>query len=171
LVKEPARQPILFVDVDGVLSLFGFAPSLDALPGPLHLIDGVAHCIPPAVGGRLTRLAEWFDLVWATGWEQRANEHLPYILDLPFGNLPCLTFDGRASFGSAHWKLDALDRYARDRPAAWIDDNIDETCIAWAEGRPAPTLIVETQPAEGLIDRHVELLAAWAAGLREPEPW
>ena len=132
------KPPILFVDVDGVISLFGFAPSVENLPGPLHLIDGVAHCIPPAVGGRLIRLAEDFELVWATGWEQRANDHLPYILELPFRNLPCLTFDGRAVFGSAHWKLGALDEYAYGRPAAWIDDNIDEACVAWADGpRPA----------------------------------
>ena len=47
-------------------------------------------------------------------------------------------------FGSAHWKVDAIDEYAADRPAAWLDDNLDETCIAWAEGRSAPTLLVET---------------------------
>jgi HAD domain in Swiss Army Knife RNA repair proteins len=160
------NPPILFVDVDGVISLFGFAPSVESLPGPLHLIDGVAHCIPPAVGGRLVRLAEDFELVWATGWEQRANDHLPYLLQLPFRDLPCLTFDGRAVFGSAHWKLDALDEYAVGRPAAWIDDNIDEACAAWAAGRDQPTLLVETEPATGLTDEHVEQLVGWAAELR-----
>ena len=29
-----------------------------------------------------------------------------------------LTFDGRAVFGSAHWKVGAIDEYARGRPAA-----------------------------------------------------
>jgi hypothetical protein len=158
----------LFVDVDGVISLFGFAPTIDSLPGPLHWIDGVAHCIPLDVGGRLVTLAEHFDLVWATGWEERANEHLPYILQLPFGDLPCLTFDGRAVFGSAHWKLDALEQYAGHRAAAWVDDNIDESCLAWAEGRSAPTLIVETEPSTGLTDDHVEELLAWAQGVRQP---
>jgi hypothetical protein len=158
----------LFVDVDGVISLFGFAPTIDSLPGPLHWIDGVAHCIPLDVGGRLVTLADHFDLVWATGWEERANEHLPYILQLPFGNLPCLSFEGRAVFGSAHWKLDALEQYAGTRPAAWVDDNIDESCVAWAEGRPAPTLIVETEPSTGLTDDHVEELLAWAQGVRQP---
>ena len=127
--------------MDGVISLFGFAPGDGALPGPLHWIDGVAHCIPDDVGARLVSLAESFELVWATGWEERANEHLPYLLKLPFRDLPCLTFDGRAVFGSAHWKVDAIDEYAGDRPAAWIDDNLDETCRAWAEGRAAPTLL------------------------------
>ena len=159
-------KPILFVDVDGVISLFGFAPGVGELPGPLHWIDGVAHCIPPAVGGRLVRLAEDFELVWATGWEERANEHLPYLLELPFRDLPCLTFDGRAVFGSSHWKVDAIDESAADRAAAWIDDNMNEECHAWAQRREAPTLLVETKASEGLTDEHVERLHIWASNRR-----
>jgi hypothetical protein len=164
---EPATRqlPILFVDVDGVISLFGFAPGGGTLPGPLHWIDGTPHCIPDDVGARLVRLAESFELVWATGWEQRANEHLPLLLKLPFRDLPCLSFGGAAVFGSAHWKVDAIDEYAADRPAAWIDDNIDESCLAWAEGRDAPTLIVETDPSEGITDDHVAQLLEWADAL------
>jgi HAD domain in Swiss Army Knife RNA repair proteins len=163
---EPSQpqSPILFVDVDGVISLFGFSPGDGQLPGPLHWIDGVAHCIPAEVGERLVTLAESFELVWATGWEERANEHLPYLLKLPFAKLPCLTFDGRAVFGSAHWKVEAIDEYAGDRAAAWLDDNLDESCIAWAESRTAPTLLVETSPSVGLTDEHVELLLKWARG-------
>jgi hypothetical protein len=166
LVTNATSRPILFVDVDGVISLFGFAPGADEMPGPLHWIDGIAHFIPEDVGERLVRLAASFELVWATGWEERANEHLPYILGLPFRELPFLTFDGRAVFGSAHWKVDAIAEYAGDRPAAWIDDNIDEECVAWAEGRRAPTLIVRTDSAVGLTDEHVEELLRWAEGLR-----
>jgi HAD domain in Swiss Army Knife RNA repair proteins len=162
LEPQSQHRPILFLDVDGVISLFGFSPGEGQLPGPLHWIDGVAHCIPDDVGARLVTLAERFELVWATGWEERANEHLPLILKLPFRNLPCLVFDGRAVFGSAHWKVDAIDEYAGDRPAAWVDDNIDETCIAWAENRDAATLIVETSSAVGLTDEHVSQLLRWA---------
>jgi hypothetical protein len=97
---------------------------------------------------------------------ERANEHLPHLLRLPFRELPFLTFDGRAVFGSAHWKIDAIDEYAAHRPTAWIDDNVDETCTAWAERRTAPTLIVRTDPAVGLTDEHVERLLAWADEIR-----
>jgi HAD domain in Swiss Army Knife RNA repair proteins len=156
------QPPILFVDVDGVISLFGFAPDVGELPGPLHWIDGVAHCIPEDIGGRLVTLAERFELVWATGWEERANEYLPHLLRLPFPDLPWLSFEGRAVFGSAHWKVDAIDRYAGDRPAAWIDDNLGEECHAWAQGRAAPTLLIETSPPVGLTDEHVSELLDWA---------
>jgi hypothetical protein len=147
------------VDVDGVLSLFGFAE----LRGPLHWIDGVAHCIPPESGPRLRRLAERFNLVWATGWEEKANEYLPHLLQLPFRELPCLSFGGRAVFGTAHWKLDAIDDYAGDAALAWIDDSLDEECRQWARSRRAPTLLIETQSDTGLTDAHVERLLAWAA--------
>jgi hypothetical protein len=166
LTPKQQQRPVLFLDVDGVISLFGFSPGDgQALPGALHWIDGVAHCIPDTVGERLIRLADAFELVWATGWEERANEHLPFVLGLPFGALPCLTFDGRAVFGSAHWKVDAIDEFAGERPAAWIDDNLDETCVAWAEARSAPTLLVETSSSVGLTDEHVSLLLSWAEAL------
>jgi hypothetical protein len=161
-VTEDTRKPILFVDVDGVISLFGFSPQDGELPGPFHWIDGVAHCIPPAVGGRLIRLGERFELVWATGWEEKANEYLPFILELPDSELPCLMFQGQAVFGSAHWKLGAIEEYAGDRPAAWIDDNIDDACRLWAASREAPTLLVQTESATGMTEEHVDQLLEWA---------
>ena len=63
------------------------------------------------------------------------------MLGLP-DELPVLSFDGRARFGTAHWKLEALDEYAGGRPLAWIDDSLDESCYAWAAQREAPTLLV-----------------------------
>lgn len=145
-----------------MISLFGFPPGAADLPGPFHWVDGVAHCISEACGGHLARLAERFELVWATGWEDKANEYLPFILKLPFKELPVLSFDGRAVFGSAHWKLEAIDDYAAGRPAAWIDDNLDEECRAWAERRDEPTLLIQTESPVGMLDEHVDELLAWA---------
>ena len=152
---------MLAVDVDGVISLFGFDGPLEDVPGRFHLIDGIAHCIADGAGPRLMRLAEQFELVWATGWEERANDHLPLLLGLP-ADLPVLTFGGRARFGTAHWKLDALDGYAGDRPLAWIDDSLDESCRSWAEKRNAPTLLVPTRSDVGITDAHVDVLIDWA---------
>ena len=169
------QKPVLFVDVDGVISLFGFSPTQEDFPGPFHWVDGIAHCIPEALGGRLEQLAERFELVWATGWEERANEHLPFILKLSFSDLPVLTFGGRAVFGSSHWKLEAIAEYAGSRPAAWIDDNIDEECEGWAKRREAPTLLVHTDSSTGMTDKHVKKLIRWADQMADdagsqPEP-
>jgi hypothetical protein len=170
--RSKADRPILAVDVDGVISLFGFQDPVDATgmkgpdaPGEFHLIDGMLHCIALDTGPRLNRLAETYELIWASGWEDRANDHLPQILGVP--KLHHLTFDGRAKFGTAHWKLDALEEYAGDRPLAWIDDSLDDGCYEWADARTAPTLLVPTESSVGLIDAHVEVLEAWA---RESAP-
>lgn len=154
-------KPILAVDVDGVISLFGFEEAPGRSVARFELVDGMMHCISLAAGGRLRRLAEHFDLVWATGWEEKANFYLPSILGLP--ELPHLTFDGAARFGSAHWKLGPLDEYGRGRPLAWIDDNFDESCYEWARNRPDPTLLIPTDPDRGLEESHVDALIAWAA--------
>jgi len=154
-------RPVLALDVDGVISLFGFDDPLESSPGRFHLIDGMAHCIPEGIGDRLRRLSKRYEVIWATGWEDRANDRLPDILGLP-GELPFLTFDGRARFGTAHWKIEAIDRYAGERPLAWVDDCLDESCHAWASERSAPTLLVVTEPQRGLEDEHVETLLDWA---------
>ena len=153
---------MLAVDVDGVISLFGFEEPLDQAAGRFHLIDGITHCISGTAGAELAKLAETYELIWATGWEDRANEHLPLLLGLP-AELPCLRFDGRARFGTAHWKLEALEEYAGSRPLAWLDDSLDESCYEWAARREAPTLLVPTESHVGLTPAHTEALLAWAA--------
>jgi hypothetical protein len=172
--KRPATdRPILAVDIDGVISLFGFDQPMEPgsagsrqLPGDFHLIDGMLHCIATDTGPRLNRLADTYELVWASGWEDRANDHLPEIIGVP--KLPYLTFDGRAQFGTAHWKLEALEEHARSRPLAWIDDSLDESCYEWAEKRPEPTLLVPTESDAGMLEAHVEALEAWARDGFEP---
>jgi hypothetical protein len=156
-------RPLLAVDVDGVISLFGFEETPSASVARFELIDGMVHCISLAAGERLARLGQHYDLVWATGWEAKANDYLPHILGLP--ELPYLTFEGAARFGSAHWKLGPLDEFGGDRPLAWIDDSLDESCYEWAQGREAPTLLVPTESALGLEEAHTETLIAWVGGL------
>jgi hypothetical protein len=157
-------RPILAVDVDGVISLFGFDQPPDRTTAKFEMIDGMVHCISFAAGERLQRLAKHFELVWATGWEDRANDHLPALLGLP--QLPYVSFDGAARFGSAHWKLGPLDSWGQGRSLAWVDDNFDESCYAWAEERTEPTLLVPTESHLGLEEAHTKALTAWARSLK-----
>lgn len=159
------ERPILAVDVDGVISLFGFDTPPDRSVARMELIDGTLHCISLAAGARLLRLAEHYDLIWATGWEDRANFVFPRLLGIP--ELPYLTFGGQAAFGSAHWKLGPLTEYTRGRAVAWIDDSLDDSCYRWARERQAggePTLLVPTEPQIGLEEVQAEALSAWARG-------
>ena len=141
-------QPLLLLDVDGVLSLFGFDPH--ARPaGPLVSVDGIPHLLSTEAAGHVLALAADYELVWCTGWEEKADEHLPFALGLPAG-VPHLTF-GDSPAPGRHWKLDAIDAYTGPRRAlAWVDDGHDDACHAWARARPGPTRLVTTQPAVGL---------------------
>jgi hypothetical protein len=167
--KDGAR-PLLMVDIDGVISLFGVPlqasverPSLD---GSFHSIDGIPHFLSSIAAAHLLELAGAFDLVWASGWEEKANEHLPHLLGLP-ASLPFLQFERSPGRANAHWKLESIDAYARGRALAWIDDALSPACHEWAQARPAPTLLVQTDPEYGLTARETRLLAAWARELQE----
>jgi hypothetical protein len=155
-------MPLLLIDVDGVISLFGFDP---AAPPPVRFqfVDGIGHFLSETAGDLLGRLAVAFDPVWCSGWEEKANEYLPSALGLP-GPFPVVALDQAVRPADAHWKLGAIDRYAsRSRPLAWIDDAHDEACSAWAADRPGPTLLVTTEPAVGITHREVDKLLGWAA--------
>lgn len=156
------HKPILFVDVDGVISLWGFDQD-HRPPGAFTTVDGMLHYLSAAAGEHLLTLGADFDLVWCTGWRDRANDYLPHALGLP-GPLPHLEF-GTPAERTAHWKLDAVRDYAGDRAAAWIDDAFDDSCHAWAAARSAPTLLVNTRPDTGLVQTHADELRAWAAAL------
>jgi hypothetical protein len=179
--KEPLEplRPLLLVDIDGVVSLFGFPPG--ARPqGAFHSIDGIPHLLSTAAARHLLDLVSVFELAWCSGWEEKANEYLPHLLGLP--ELPFLSFDrdmramggtggGGANGGGtrAHWKLDAIDSFAGpERPLAWIDDAFNEACHEWAAARGAPTLLVQTEPATGLTEREAVLLRDWAPSAVAP---
>jgi hypothetical protein len=154
-------RPLLMVDVDGVISLFGFDPSSPPA-GQFQLVDGIAHLLSATAGNHLRELSREFELVWCTGWEEKANAYLPLALGLPAA-LPCVPFDELSRPPSARWKLIGIDAYAGpSRALAWVDDAHDDRCAAWAAARAAPTLLVSTEPAVGLTEEHVDALLAWA---------
>lgn len=160
-----SEKPLLFLDVDGVISVYGFAMAA-ADPRDLHLVDGIPHHIPSVMAPRVQRLLPAYESLWATGWGDRANDHLVHLLDLP-GELEVIEFATRPSTdGSGHWKLEELTVRAGARPAAWIDDGHNAACDDWAASRDAPTLLVSTDPHVGLTDAHVDELLAWSAGFR-----
>jgi hypothetical protein len=179
------RKPLLMVDIDGVISLFGFPAGLpweatgrwetrgvdEESPargpaGSIHTIDGVPHYLSNAAAVHLVELAQEFELVWASGWEEKADEYLPHLLGLPRG-LPHLRFerDGMVRTTNAHWKLGAIEAHAGSRPLAWIDDSFDEECHMWARRRDAPTLLVQTIAERGLTNKEAGLLREWAQAL------
>jgi hypothetical protein len=158
------RRPLLMVDIDGVISLFAF-DARSQPSGSFHSIDGIPHFLSSTAAEHLLALASNFELVWASGWEEKANEYLPHLLGLP--TLPHLSFERSVGRANAHWKLDAIETYAGARPLAWIDDAFNDACHEWASARDVATLLVETTPASGLTQREALILEHWAQGLEQ----
>lgn len=162
--QHSRNRPLLLVDIDGVISLFGFGME-DRPAGRFEMVDGIAHFLSGTAGMHLHRLGQMFELAWCSGWEEKANEYLPAALGLP-GPLPFLSFQRNPGKRHAHWKLAAIEEHAGDdRPLAWIDDAFNDACHTWAAERPAATLLVPTDPATGMTEVHVARLEAWAAAL------
>ena len=163
---------MLFVDVDGVISLFGFADG-ERPPGalPLDRRDRALHSCREA-GKRLARLAERYELVWATGWEETANEYLPFLLEPPRDELPCLSFDGRAVFG----RRTGSSTRSTSTPATARRPGSTTTSTRRATPGPpdasAPTLLVSDRSRRRVSPKSTGQTAdCWRLGRRSrPEP-
>jgi hypothetical protein len=111
------------------------------------------------VSHHLQLLADCFQLVWCTAWEDDAAEFLAPHLGLPA--LPVIHFDEpRGEDG--HWKWPAIDAFVADRPFAWIDDELGREDFARAERRSNATLLVWIEGTIGLAVAHVEQLVRWS---------
>jgi len=150
--------PLLLLDVDGVLNPYAASDcpvgydEHEFFPGE----EPVRLC--PAHGSWLEELAVQFQLVWATAWGAEANRLLAPRLQIP--GLPVIRFPA-APFHPRD-KLAAIIRYAGHRPLVWIDDQLTPEAHAWADQRRIPTLLIGTDPAEGLTRAAVEQALRWA---------
>src|ERR1700736_6077654 len=97
------HRPLLLLDIDGVISLFGFDP-VRKPDGQFLAVDGIPHFVSAEAAEQVLALADDYELVWCSGWEEKADEHLPLALGLPSG-LPDLAFALLAESGARHWKL------------------------------------------------------------------
>ena len=156
---EPSGKPLLFLDVDGVVSaqpVPGSAP-----PGHEHQLGFV----PEGAGERIRALSSRYEIIWATGWGQDANTYFGPLLGLE-ADFPVLAFGHGATSGatslSSDWKIKAVDRTAGAHAVAWVDDNISRRQERWARRRRMPTRLVRTNPYTGISDDDVRLLLEWA---------
>ncbi len=124
-------RPLLLVDVDGVLNPFAAKTcpdgyqEYDFFPGEELVRLSLAH------GEWLRDLAARFDVIWATGWGEEANQFIGPLLSLPA--FPTVTFPP-VPFDPCE-KLPAVQAFVGDRPFAWIDDALTPETWAWAARR------------------------------------
>ncbi|MFF7988765.1 HAD domain-containing protein [Kitasatospora xanthocidica] len=177
-------RPVLLVDVDGPLNPDAAKPHRRPAEYETHRLMtprweaaerrrlrawGLPNKRPkplrvwlnPAHGAALAALP--FDLVWATTWEEEANEFLAPILGLPA--LPVITWsDPRPEPGAGvFWKTPEVVAWARGRPFAWVDDLVTDADRAWVEAHHrGPALLHRVDPKVGLTAEDFAALADWA---------
>jgi len=166
-------KPLLLLDVDGPLN--PWAAKRDAKPegytehrwklSRWSRRKPLIMWLNPGHGERLTALADRanLQLAWATTWEHQANTMIGPALGLP--TLTVIEFGPPAP----HWKFRAVNRFAGDRPLAWLDDDFDlypgQRDAFLERRRGKPTELVRVDPHTGMTGDHLEAVERWAAAL------
>lgn len=181
------RRPLLYVDVDGPLNPWAAKPhrrpagylTHRMLPNSWTTTErafatstGLPRRTPrplrvwlnPDHGPALLALP--VDLVWATTWEDEANEWIGPRIGLP--ELPAVIFPTPRLPGPAgtHWKTTALVEYAAGRPFCWLDDELSPADQDWLnQYHPAPALAHWVDPRCGLTATDLTAVTTWVANL------
>ena len=174
--SSPARaegeRPLLMVDIDGVISLFGVRaagegrnrrPTRARVQGIFRAIDGIPTSSPRRPP-HIRRASPSYDLVRCSGWEEKAGSTAASARPARRAAVPALQRRARRLRGTLDRRaLEARrDRpYAGGRALAWSTTPSTASCHAWAERRPAPTLLVQTEPTRATA-LEARLLAEWA---------
>ncbi|MFG2822514.1 HAD domain-containing protein [Kitasatospora sp. NPDC048365] len=155
-------KPLLFLDIDGVLNPVCPHPDADF---DSHSLLGYTVLLSGRHGDWLRELADGYELVWATTWEEQANAHVAPLLGLP--QLPVVRFTGYVPqpgdprvplmelFSARKWA--PILRYAAGRPFAWVDDCIPPRLVRNSLLR-RDRLLVPVDPGQGLLRWHVDRL-------------
>ncbi|MFC9328499.1 hypothetical protein [Kitasatospora sp. NPDC057015] len=180
-------RPALLVDVDGPLNPYAAKPYRRPEGYRTHRL-----LTPAWEAAERRRLTEWglphkevkplrvwlnpdhgpalaalpFDLVWATTWEEEANDFLAPLLGLPA--LPVITWSSprREPGDGVFWKTPEIVAWAGGRAFAWVDDQVTDADRAWVEAHhDGPALLHRIEPRVGLVADDFTALGAWAAEL------
>lgn len=129
--------------------------------------EGFEIRIPLGTRERVARLAEAFELVWATSWELDAHAYLLEPLELEEEQWQAIAWTSTVAPAGETWKLHDVRHFVGGRPCLWIDDDLHADAYGWAAQRAAegiPTLLIETDAEEGLTDDQLDQALEFARG-------
>jgi hypothetical protein len=127
--------------------------------------EGFEIRIPAGTRSRLAVLAERFEMVWATSWESDAHLYLVEPLELEDEDWRSIEWTVTSASRGETWKLHDVRQYVESRPCVWIDDDLHADAYRWAEDRTVsgiPTVLIDTDPEEGLTDDQLEQAVEFA---------
>lgn len=170
------EKPVLLLDVDGVLNLFGGkAPVWYSRPVTHKVVNGYPINFPRDIPEILDRLAEHFEIIWYTMWNERAPLDFAPAFGLPrFRHLEC-DWDFGAMLSRAYpefrlWtpKTPLIPEYLAGRPFVWVDDDTTADDERWLREHPevGDFLLITPSPREGLTHADVDRAIRWAEGRR-----
>ena len=180
-------KPLLFLDVDGVLN--AFAPIRPHVVRKAGLHEFMGRMVPYTlhfdneVVDMVDALAEHFDIVWATMWNEKANEEIAPLLGLhDFPVMVCsktVGWDTAVAAGTHAFDINRLwfaktpliPDFAAGQPFAWLDDDHSSYDQKWLaeNGADQPFLLVRTNADSGVQWDDVDALIAWARNLAAGE--
>lgn len=164
------EQPVIALDVDGVLSPHCTSRQRSRLwyhhkwrHKAVRWGLGVSQLIVnPEAAVWLQKLAftTGAELVWATHWNELANDHVAPLITLP--SLPVIQTSAYPQL-----KAPALIEWSAGRPLVWFEDEPREAEAAsrLATERSQPFLGVIADPAVGLTVEHVDRAREWLTAL------
>jgi hypothetical protein len=155
------------LDVDGVINAFGLWPSEALELEQSFEAQGYRIRVPAGTSERLARLAECFEMVWATSWENDAHPAFAERLGLGSALWPVISFGGRLG-ETMTWKLSAVRAFVGELPCVWIDDDLFDDAFRWAAERSEsgqPTLLLRTEAHLGLTEQQTTAALEFVARL------
>lgn len=171
LEAQAQPYPVLLLDVDGPLNPWsardglpeGFTAHLTR-PKGWEMGKGLKVRLRASDGLELRKLK--CELIWATAWEEEANDWIGCHINLP--KLPHINWIDKDHWNveRLHWKtkriVQWMNRYRPGQPFMWLDDEITKKDRLWitdscAEG--STTFFVS--PKTGLTDEDFKKIKEW----------
>lgn len=116
------------------------------------------------------------EFVWATTWCHAAQEDIAPLLGLDVGTVKqsrvLLPINGRVSFPSIDWKVDALINEQRESPMpfVWLEDEISNVELRMVENAGIQDMLaINPGFSFGIQPKHLEAMEAFSRSLDEEE--
>jgi hypothetical protein len=166
-------RPYLLLDVDGPLNPY----RAKTIPPGFRLEEIVEGektwklLLNQQHGVELTALADIFELVWATTWEDGGNRLIAPRLGMP-ADLPVIHWPPDARVGAERsrrsWKTPHVARWVGSRPFVWIDDEINRYDRMLLESTPGlgAFRLHRVEANRGLAPPDFAVIRAWGEGKR-----